>query len=232
MKRSARAGAAALALLAVALLQGCGRDRVRVLLLGDSITAGTVSEPKGPAYPERLASALGEDFEVVRAACDGSSSRDWLPEGGGRLCGREAVTPDLYHALALPLLPADVVVVLLGSNDAPGYREPAPIEPEDYGENLRAISRALLRDGAGRVLLMSAPPSYHRIKRYRRLMSLRAQVEAVCKSEPRVDCGPNLFDLLAPDDFAPEGLHPNATGHQHIAEALERSLRSLGPDAS
>jgi lysophospholipase L1-like esterase len=219
-------------LLLPALAAGCGREPLRVLLVGDSITAGTVGGASGPAYPERLASALGPDFEIAVAGCDGTTTRDWLPEGGGRLCGERVVRPDLYHAVALPELPARVSVVLLGSNDAHGYREREPISVEEYGENLRALARALLRDGSDRVLLMSAPPTYHRIKRYRRLMSLRARVAEVCAVEPRVDCGPNLFDLLAPDDFEPQDLYPNAQGHARIASALAEVLRGLPPEAS
>jgi lysophospholipase L1-like esterase len=196
----------ALALLCAMLAGGCGGESVRVLLLGDSITAGAVSGASDLAYPQR--------------------------RGGGRRCGERDVSPDLYHAVALPELPVDVSVVLLGSNDAHGFLEREPISLEEYAENLRAIARALLRDGSGRVLLMSAPPTYHRIKRYRRLMSLRAQVERVCASEPRVACGPNLFDLLAPEDFEPQNLHPNAQGHERIAQALAAALRDLGREES
>jgi lysophospholipase L1-like esterase len=227
-----RRASLALALLGVALVGGCGRPATRVLLLGDSITAGTVSEPTGPAYPEQLETALGSDFELVRAACGGTTTRDWLPQASTRSCDRNVVQTGLYHDLVLPLLPVDVSVVLLGSNDAQGFREREPISVEEYGANLSAIARALLRDGSDRVVLMTAPPIYHRIKHYRRLMSLRAQVEQLCASEPRVECGPNLFDLLAPDDFEPSNLHPNATGHARIAEALAGTLRALGPDES
>jgi lysophospholipase L1-like esterase len=226
---SSRRAAAVVAggILALGLAIACGRPPPRVLLIGDSITAGSVSEPKGPAYPERLAAEFGEALEIVVAACDATTTRDWLPEGGSRACGQQVVRPDLYTGLVIPALPVDVAVLLLGSNDAHGYREREPISVEEYGTNLRAIADALLSGGAERVVLMSAPPTYHRVKRYRRLMSLRAQVSQICGDVERIDCGPNLFDLLAPEDFAPENLHPNGEGHVKIAQALAETLQPL-----
>ena len=55
-------------------------ELLTLLLLGDSITKGIVSEPSGPSFAELIGLWLEEDygqFPVANAGCGGTSSLDW-----------------------------------------------------------------------------------------------------------------------------------------------------------
>lgn len=222
------------ALVAVALALACGRQpapqptpKYKVVLVGDSITAGMVSEPTGPPYAELLRKRLGPDFEVVNVACGGSSSLDWTRSRGSWLCGGKAVRPRLYDARVPPELPADFATVLLGSNDSIGIMEKRPVDASRYGAALREIATNLLADGAGRVVLLGPPLLIGRANRMLRIAGYDAQLHAICDSLPRVECGPDLRYLLTPDDFAEHNIHPNGAGHAKIADALAETLLRL-----
>ena len=218
----------AVALAATALaLAGCGRPPFRVVLLGDSITVGMQSEPTGPSYGALLAEQLGKGFEIVNVACGGSSSLDWRPGAPAAVCdeNKSSYVASLYEARARPALPADVVTVLLGTNDTLGHAEPAPVEPQAYEDALRELVTALHADGARDVILIPPPPILRQVHRFG---ALRARALALCGSEPWLHCGPDLTVVLdSSTDFAPHKVHPNASGHVKIAAALAPMLREL-----
>ncbi|MGH0028264.1 MAG: SGNH/GDSL hydrolase family protein [Myxococcota bacterium] len=227
--RSGRAfGLVALALFVVAA--ACERApeaSVRVVLLGDSITAGRVSEPLGPPYTELLGRALGPEFELVTLGCGGSTARDWTRSRGSDLCGGDFAVPNLYEKLARPALPADVVTVLLGTNDALER-----VAVADYEAALREVTAALLADGAGSVLLMTPPVvSSGRVPRIRLLADYDLAVQRICDEVEGARCGPTIGRLLGTADFAHDNIHPNGAGHAKIATALAAALRALqAPD--
>jgi len=103
---------AALEVAALALLSGvvCARPPTRVVVLGDSITAGISSQPRGPGYADLLRSQLGPEFEVVSLGCSGSTTRDWQPDAPPSTC-RGPGEPIHLYASARALLPADVVTM-------------------------------------------------------------------------------------------------------------------------
>jgi lysophospholipase L1-like esterase len=222
------AGLAPLASAALALLVGsaCDPGPARVLLVGDSITVGRVSEPKAPPYADLLAAALAPDFEVEVAACGGSTASEWMPAADSKLCAREWVEPNLYGAFVSPQLPAEFAVVLLGTNDS-GNPHASERMADDYEAALRALVGGLLADGAERIVLMTPPPVHGRMKRYLRLQQLRLRVQAICEDRPEVICGPDLFALLKAEDFETGNAHPNGAGHEKIARALGETLAAL-----
>lgn len=219
-RAASRLGAA---LIGLALAQ-CSRAEVpaRVLLIGDSITAGMVSEPIGPSYAALLATELGPGFEIVNVACSGSTTLAWRPDAGPRSCPEATGAVRLYAERARPALPADVATILLGTNDVIGRFEAAPVEPEAYRDSLRAIIDALHADGVREVMLLSPPVSTLsalRLARYRPLIG------ELCQERAFVTCGPDLGELLGPGDFAAGDVHPNGAGHAKIARALAAALR-------
>lgn len=218
-----RPGPLHVALLVLLAGWACDPGPARVLLVGDSITAGNVSEPKGPPYPELLAASLGKEIAIEVAACSGSTAWDWRPSADPMSCAGEWTAPNPYVALAIPGLPADAAVVLLGTNDSAGAWA-AQRTADDYEAALREIVTGLLADGADRVVLMTPPPVYHRLKRYVRLQDLRLRVQAICDDVSGVICGPDLYRLLVREDFEPGNVHPNAAGHAKIARALGETL--------
>ena len=215
----------ALALSAVVLLRGpCAPRPTRVVLVGDSITVGIVSEPKGPSYAELLAQQLGHGFQIVNVACGGSSTLDWQPDARPALCPGVPGWIPLYATRARPALPADIATILLGTNDMRGALEQAPIEPAAYQAALRALATALHADGAREVLLISPPFSLGGVVR---LAGYRPRIRELCQELRFVTCGPDLVEVLHGDDFAPGDVHPNASGHAKIADALAAALREL-----
>lgn len=194
----------------------CGAPR-SVVLLGDSITQGVTSEPSGPPFAARLRDSLGEDFEVINIGCNGASSRDWLPTSEIPVCG--------YAAMVAPNLPADLVVILLGTNDAIGHLEPAPLSAAEFRTALNELIAQLLQDGAEQVMLATPPPNFALPIVMPTLVAYAAEIREICSAEAdRVRCGPDLLRLLELADFETGNLHPNASGHAKIADAMHASV--------
>ena len=201
--------------------------RVRVLLIGDSITAGLVSEPVGPPYAELLEQRLGERFEVVNLGCGGASSLDWTESRGAKMCAGRPTMPNLYEARVRPWIPAAFATVLLGTNDSRGVHEVRRIPADEYGAALREIATKLLEDGVERVVLLGPPLVIHRVNAMLRLVAYGEVVEAICQENPRVVCGPDVRYLLELRDFETGNVHPNGPGHVKIADALAEALLAL-----
>ena len=151
----------------------------------------------------------------------------WLEDARPAFCAQEVIYPNLFRIRLLPLLPAEAVLVLLGTNDAIGLG--GEVEPEEYGRRLAALTEQLLEHGARQVVLMAPPFNNYRIKASVRLQGYGEQVAAICGSRDRVVCGPDLFRELAANDFAGSDLHPNGRGHAKIAAAVEATLREIMP---
>ena len=82
-------------LVTAATLLGAAQSRATSLVLvGDSITAGTVSNPVGPAYAELIDGSLApHGYDVTNVAIGGMSSHYWNPS-----------TPVSYTHLTLPTI--------------------------------------------------------------------------------------------------------------------------------
>jgi MYXO-CTERM domain-containing protein len=219
-----------LLLLAVPL---CARaDPISIVLLGDSITAGATSAPTGPSYATLLADSLGPGFTVTNLGCGGASSLDWTPSRGGVFCGGDVERPNLYQALAQPQLPAAIVTILLGTNDAIGFEESARTDPWVYTVAIAQLSGNLLADGAAKVMLMTPPPNFAGRGAARSLLArYRNAIIALCGSPgDAVVCGPDVYALLDPEDFAAGDIHPNESGQAKIADALHDAVLAAIPE--
>ena len=169
-----------------------------IAVLGDSLTAGLGVAPD-EAYPALLEARLkreGYAYRVINAGVSGDTSAgglrriDWV----------------------LRLRP-DVVIVALGAND--GLRgQPVAV----LRDNLVAIVQKARAAGA-RVLLagMRMPPNYG--EQYTREF---AAIYPEVARRTRVGLMPFLLDGVAADPrfLQPDGIHPNAAGHQLIADRL------------
>jgi lysophospholipase L1-like esterase len=221
----------ALTLVALGAIASCERGPVRVLLIGDSITAGMTSAPPGPPYALLLAELLGPGLELERAACGGTTVRHWLPDAAPlRRCTRRVTSAPatLYATFVEPALPVDLAVVVLGVNDAMGFAE-GRVPAGEYGKALRELATSLLADGADRVLLVAPPPVFHRQSVFARLVQEGREQRAICAGSQDVVCGPDLLRLLKRDDYGGDSLHPNGAGHAKIATALAQAIRELHP---
>lgn len=239
-RRLVRPGRFGALLACIAIVVGCGdrpdetpapvpvpEPEIRVLLIGDSITAGLVSAPKGPPYATLVAQRLAPEFEIVNLGCGGTSSLDWTRSRGAVLCGGEFTVPNIYERRVLPALPADIVTVMLGTNDSQGIQEETRVPVEDYEAALREICTDLLADGAGRVMLIGPPLVIHKVQAMLRLVAYGDALRRVCEEMDRVVCGPDVRMLLDRQDFAIGNIHPNRMGHVKIADALVEALRAF-----
>jgi hypothetical protein len=185
---------------------------LHVLLIGDSVTAGSIAG-EGLPYATLLEAALPE-ARVSNAACSGSTTWDWLrpPEEGAPCFFAGA-----FELMAEPELPVDIAVIYLGLNDAHGFFEDRYTDEMDYRENLeRLIAR--LREAAERVILV-VPQRVGEVTVDLRLWGYRRQILELCRDLEQVECGPDLFFAIQP------GLHPDGVGHFLIARALEMAIR-------
>jgi acyl-CoA thioesterase I len=182
----------------------------RILVVGTSLTAGPGLDPDA-TYPARLQERIddaGLPYRIINAGVSGETSAgalrrlDWLL--------RE---------------PADLVILETGANDML-----RGLDPDSTRANLDAILRRLRQaDPRPRVLLvpMRALPNLGR-DYGRRFEAIYPDVAA----RHDVHLLPFLLDGVAGDRAMnlPDGIHPNARGHERMAENLWPALRHLiGP---
>lgn len=202
--------AAIAALLMLASFSPASARALKLVALGDSLTAG-YGLPPGKAFPDQLEAALrakGWDVAVVNAGVSGDTAEDGLARWDW------AVPPD-----------ADALVVELGANDML-----RGLPPERTKQTLAAIlDRAKAAHLPTLVAGMRAAPNlggdydsaFDAI-----YPELAAQYGAVFY--------PFFLDGVAGDQKLnqPDGLHPTAAGVKaivgRIAPAVEETLRRVG----
>ena len=95
-----------------------------------------------------------------------------------------------------PALPADLAVVMIGTNDAWTFTRGERTAPDAYEQNLRQLVGHLRERGVA-VLLMTPPPVCDPGSDfYRHLAALARRVRALCHTPGGALCGPDAFRLL------------------------------------
>ena len=199
---------AVLALLAV-VLPGARAAPLRLLVLGDSLSAG-YGLPHTDGFQAQLAAALhaqGHDVQIVDGAVSGDTTAggrarlDWVLAGG-----------------------ADAAIVELGAND--GLRG---VDPDDMRANLTAILDALAARHIP-VLLegMYAPPNLG--SEYGR--AFRAVFDDLAR-RPGILYDPFFLTGVAtvPSLNQPDGMHPNAEGVRHVVARILPLVEKLLTEA-
>jgi len=192
-------------LLPVAAVAAENRAETRILVLGDSLSAG-YGLPAAEAFPAQLEQALRRSGQAVRVINAGVSG-DTTAGGLARLDWALAERPQL-------------VIVQLGANDAL-----RGLDPEQARANLDAILTRLQREGA-QVLLagMRAPrnlgPAYY--TKFDRIYGDLAR-------KHRVALDPFFLEgvALRPELNQADGLHPNAKGVAVVVRRLLPQVRAL-----
>lgn len=201
--------------LLATLCLGC-----RIIFVGDSIT-----EQMG--YVDLIAQAWS-GADVDRAACGGTTTWQWQLDGPAPGFHCAVLNPNpIFDLFALPLMPADVAYVLLGTNDSAFHAWSSnvflrvPIEPDLYALYLGELIDRLLEEGTGVVILLSPPdPLSANQPRLDRLAGYREKIAETCAARFEVGCGPDLSQVLTePGDYA-DNVHPSAQGHAKIACAI------------
>ena len=194
-----------LALLALAALPAQAAE-IRLMMLGDSITAG-YGLARGEALPARLEAALRAKGRAVRVI-DAGVSGDTTAGGRARLDWALAENP---HA----------VIVALGGND--GLRA---LEPRSSRANLAAILDALAAKRLPTMLTgMLAPPNLG--ADYGR--EFAASFSDLARERPGVVFYPFLLDGVAGNLSLnqPDGIHPTPAGVEELVRRMLPSVESL-----
>ena len=184
---------------------------VRILFLGDSLTAG-YGLPPGAAFPHQVARRLtaeGYDIQVIQAGVSGDTTSGGLAR--------------LDWLLNDPAGPPDAAVVALGANDGLMGLDPASMEA-----NLDTILGVLAQRGiptllAGMLAMANLGPEY--TQRYNAVFPRVAQRFGV-------RFAPFLLDKVAmrPSLNQADGIHPNEAGARKVAETILPQVRALVED--
>ena len=183
--------------------------RPRIVILGDSLTAG-LGLPMDQAYPALLQARLNDeslDYEVVNAGVSGDTSAgglsrlDWALQGDVR-----------------------ILVVALGGND--GLRG---LPPEALKKNLSdIIERAQARHIKVILAGMEAPPNYGRDY----IVSFHKVYPALA-TEYKIALVPFLLQDVAGSETLnqSDGIHPTAVGARILADNVWRVLKPVAEAA-
>jgi len=198
--------------------------RTRILFVGDSVTAG-YGLAGAPTYArltvERLAER-GLDVDVSVDALEGADSRYLL-----RRFDRMITAHD-----------PDWVLVAIGLNDARPPEGRTPNEPANFAGNLLEIVDRILSLGARPVLVVqnprwSCPPASfaaaEELPTHDLMQSYSVVVRSIAEALalPLVDVHHALLADPEGPAMIPDGTHPNALGHELMADLVTEELLTL-----
>jgi lysophospholipase L1-like esterase len=237
--------------LVLACLAGPSLAEPRILVFGDSNSWGWVPVETGfpttryddrtrwPGVLEmRLEEELGRDVTVVVDAMSGRTVDAAYPEATFGLPGEAfAGLPAFGPALAREL-PLDLVVVMLGTNDA---RSDLGLDPEAVGAGIaRMIERArTLSGGIGTTypapeILVVLPPPVGDVSRtpIAGVMvdgAARSQAVNAAIRQAAEAAGAAVFDAAAAVPVADgvDGVHLSAAAHARLGEAIAQAVLPL-----
>lgn len=213
--------------------------RLRLVVLGDSTTAGVGVDRPEDSLPHRLAVRLAEaEGRAVHVVSYG-----WA---GARVA--DLVRQQLPRALQ-PLRPterepfldgADVVAVVIGSNDATHRTAPgrfrADLRATLSGIRAAAPSARIVLAGipAFRGALPGVEPLIFLADQYARLLRPIGRSEAARVGAAYADLAAELPERLRgrKDIFSPDRFHPSAVGYAAWADVIADALREGGGAAA
>ena len=194
-------------------------DTLRVACIGNSITEGaTLTSPSRDAYPALLNSILGPDYEARNYGV------------GGRVLlksGDYPIWDELAFKRAIEFDP-DIVTIMLGTNDSkPWNWEDHKNEfVPDYIDMINTF-RAL--DNNARFMLAYPPPAFSNLGSIRDSV-IRNEIIPLIDSVASVT-GTQVVDfynsMINDSNLFPDGIHPNAAGHEKIAAIFKPVIEEL-----
>ena len=193
---------------------------LRVLFIGDSITAA-YNLPPEERMPALVAEELGVD--AVNLGVPFSTSMDWLPwETTEQFCPRNG---GCWGQLVTRQLPADALVLWLGTNDASGvWEKQGPTPWTEFLGNIIEMVEAF--DGP---VFLITPPFLYESGFFIAIRSslYRERALWIAKNYRRVHLGADAYSILKhPDDFI-DTVHPNAQGLAKVAKEVSKSISSV-----
>ena len=184
-----------------------GKGKLRLVVVGDSTAVGTGAESLADALPGRLGKLLGARWRAVgrNGATAADVLRDHIDEAAGG--------------------PADVVVLVVGWNDAMRLRSPRAFA-RDLGlliDRLRAASPE------ARVVVV-APPAFGDFAVLPQPLRTALGSAATGLSRVAAQVAASRDAVFAPGfdgrSVAADGFHPDAAGYTRMAEGIAAAVAS------
>jgi lysophospholipase L1-like esterase len=212
-----------------------GRDRLRMVVLGDSTTAGVGVERAEDALPyliaRRVAEAERREVHVVSYGWAGARAADLVRHQLPR-----SIEPLRATETDSFLADADVVAIVIGSNDATHTTPPGR-----FRDSLRAVLEGIRETAPSARLVLAGIPAFRGALRHvEPLILLADQYARLLRPISRAEAGragaayadlardvPPLIhgrtDVLSEDQF-----HPSVVGYSAWADVIAEALLS-GP---
>jgi lysophospholipase L1-like esterase len=203
-----------------------------VLCFGDSNTWGYVPGSEDGRFsadirwPRRLATALGDEWEVIAEGLNGRTATMDSPVADGRN-GLTYLLPCLQSHM-----PLDIVVIYLGTNDAGDrYSLPAETIAGAVGRLVKVVRTSEAGpDGGAPGVLVVCPPPFGKLDPEGSFAHAAAKSRQLGRwfAEMSRELGCELIDLdgiAAYGDL--DGIHLDADGHAAVAAAVEERLRRM-----
>jgi sialate O-acetylesterase len=197
----------------------CAQEKIKVACVGNSVTYGyKVPNRETNAYPARLQTMLGEQFEVQNF---GHSGATLLRKGHRPYMS----LPEFKNAMAFQ---ADLVVIHLGLNDTdprnwPNYRQ------EFVADYHALIDSMRVANPKAKIWICRMTPISHDHRRY--LSGTRdwhAQIQKAIEQVAKGYDDIEVIDLFEPFharyDLFPDALHPEVEGAEMLAKIVYAHL--------
>ena len=191
------------------------QPRLRLLVVGDSLSASAFASSIDDGYAYRLSRALNADLGIVRAS-DVRSAQDALSEWAWY---------------------ADIAIIEIGLNDVSNITGTSYPEAEwqaAYADLLR-IAKTKARRVIATTLFSAAQVGSQRsadYQRYSEYIEIASAMEGITVSDVHgatygcAGCRSAPTDQVPLTPFHGDNFHPNSKGHQMIADAIESSIRN------
>lgn len=209
----------------------------RILCFGDSNTWGYIPVVGGrydehTRWPMRMAELLGSDYAVIEEGFNGRTCVCDDPVEGGYKSGANYLPPCL-----MTHNPLDVVIVMLGTNDAKARFGLTSATVGQAMTQLVKLIKIYGMNAAGetpRIIVTAPPPMLGHLMETHHAEIFGAQAVAVTRglaSEYRRVAemmGVDWFDAAPCAEVSPlDAVHLTAEGHLRLAEAMAGKIREI-----
>lgn len=198
-----------------------------IACVGDSLTYGHAWPTE--AYPVYLQQAMGNDFKIGNFGLNGASITGLNPTLYIKYSEEQEYTDSIDFD-------ADVVVLMLGTNDAKGWDEAADIFKEQYIDLIESYQE---KNPDSKIILVTAPPTLENNKFGIPNDTIRDQVCPI-QREVAEELGLPLIDLrqvmedyeggygsLIRADAATDGVHLTVEGATLLAQLIQDAIYKL-----
>lgn len=193
----------------------------KILLIGDSITFGQYSGDVASSWADIITEHYKGKYTIINAGLSGSSSYDWTTSNPSVWMEPYSKQGSIFNERALSNLPADVVFVMLGTNDSVGFMKPYPTSPIGFSLNMHELFVNLVKNGAKKIVVMLPPKRFYDVEDVDiRLLKYQKSILGYRHSFSEIVIGPNFYELMTPNHFEGIDVHPNKLGYEFMANEI------------